>query len=1269
MTLNDKFQTHKVQLYNNLPLFGKLVRQKAVTALIQDASAEAIQILAEALASGRKAVQDSILQECRLVIGPRSIDTVCMIWAISRHPELTTLLSQRRWVASKPLKVHLLTALKLKQTQIVSTGGAKLVKALLEASDDVDSNIAETARSVLKHISDPEVKKTFHNLIIKQGNARACQLAIETQYPPPTDPTQQLLFYVITSQWSKIEQLKPDPSLRRKAYRQASKRLQKKIAGQAWRSGQVEWWDIVDQPDWSLLTGQEWQTIVDTLVHNKQWNKMWQLTKTLPLGQSINLLTQLKNQSWTPHDKKEQAIFSVVSQYVEQCQGQSPQLSKLGKQITVSPQSGVIQLAISPAGQFLALTSWEWSGYKLQTWNFSESKLLKTVKTWAQLMLIINEELLVTLEGQDTRLITLRQLSTGKQLKTLKNLMNSRITKLVASNKGQLLIGLGQNNSVQFWQLPAGHLLKTIQLHTFKNNLSTSDDGQTIIIQDGDRTQLWSLSEGHLIQLGQFQDLSHQIAISQQLMVTANLNDNYIQLRQLPDGHLSKNLQFDSQTQLTHFALSPNGKLLITAHAQDVGLKLWQLPEGTLLNTLTPQSGAVHPDGIKQMALSPDGHLLASIGYEGNQVWLQSLPDGTLLQKSGNISRWLDHLSFSADARYLTLTSNKNRTIRRWQIETSPLSDILLSRITTLQLVWLFERLSSTLILPPEKSWLKLLLSLIFWQRQDEAAIRDILNQYLLCGQTPAAVLEIAVATAYIPPEAQQQALFYFLTGQWDKYETLDFDQSMLKTAYETADEQLRQRIRQTLRTAGRTDFLTIISGRNYNFEAKAASANEADLIIKVLTDKQEWDKLWNLALELPLEWSTHILQILTQNSWEADSQDKQATFKALIPLAQQEMLTIKNWADFVPAASQRANASVPGRINSLAFSPHRPLIAIGTGQGKAVLWNFETAERVWMDKVEHSVGQITFTLADVLLFTERSNRVATPCGVYRYANNQVIRLGQHIGSVTALEAVDGSHFLTTGRDGVSAFWNLDGMVDHIKMATGGYWPRGASTSPDGQKALIFSKDIIYLLELPSLERAGYDWHKGRMPRQATFGADNQTLILSRAEDVFTLHNKKGQLQHSNSSLIRHTGTVQGLEMALNRSVLLTAGSEGQINFIFWPTRTLLGHVNVPGKRLTSLHVSPDGAFMAVGDSDASFSLWDLRSMSLPLLLNRPLKQAQPTHLSWLLGLIKNDNLPLQAQNTLRYLEIVLHHRFRYDIEISSGPDILVGEFDIELEG
>jgi len=148
---------------------------------------------------------------------------------------------------------------------------------------------------------------------------------------------------------------------------------------------------------------------------------------------------------------------------------------------------------------------------------------------------------------------------------------------------------------------------------------------------------------------------------------------------------------------------------------------------------------------------------------------------------------------------------------------------------------------------------------------------------------------------------------------------------------------------------------------------------------------------------------------------------------------------------------------------------------------------------------------------------------------------------------------------------------------------------------------------------------------------------------------------------------VNHTGTIQAVVMLDRRSVLITAASEGDILFTAWDNRSVIGGVHTSGPRLTSLHTSPDESFMAVSDSDGFVSLWDLRTLDVPLLFTAPLAKTVPDHLAAVQAAKQIADLSDKLRRALELLERVMQYRFRYDIEIGEVPTIKVGEFDIEI--
>lgn len=133
--------------------------------------------------------------------------------------------------------------------------------------------------------------------------------------------------------------------------------------------------------------------------------------------------------------------------------------------------------------------------------------------------------------------------------------------------------------------------------------------------------------------------------------------------------------------------------------------------------------------------------------------------------------------------------------------------------------------------------------------------------------------------------------------------------------------------------------------------------------------------------------------------------------------------------------------------------------------------------------------------------------------------------------------------------------------------------------------------------------------------------------------------------------------------------MIISADTSGQVNFTSVETRELIKTIGLPGNSLTSLHVSPDGSFMAIGDSQATMSLWDLRLLDIPDLLMRPCGTSFAGDLAAASEFLADTGLPEDVRSAVEFLRCVLRYRCRHDIELDEAITIQAGEFDIEIEG
>jgi len=528
-----------------------------------------------------------------------------------------------------------------------------------------------------------------------------------------------------------------------------------------------------------------------------------------------------------------------------------------------------------------------------------------------------------------------------------------------------------------------------------------------------------------------------------------------------------------------------------------------------------------------------------------------------------------------------------------------------------------------------------------------------------------------ALEADYAPRDEHQRALFFFLTEQWERYEALDFDRRLLRAVYEAADAGLRQRITEKLRAAGRADFLTVIAGGDYRSRAAVMSPAEADFLVQMLAAHKEWAKLWTLAFDLPFSSSARIVQLLAQAGWRPESGDEQEALAQLTELAATEMaMSSEEISRFLPPAIERARVRVAGRVNDVAFAPNRQVIAIGTGQRKVALWNFQRGamERA-LDGFNHALGRVVFLADGTLLCAERT-KAEEPCAIRGWRDGRNFTLAEHRGSVTALEPVGESHALTAGRDHSVALWDVESMRKVARLEAP-KWARGARVSSDGKRAALLYDGVAFA-DLPKLKglttTAGWEWNG--VARSADFAPDDESLIVGKFNgDVLVCRHGQPFLEVEARPFFQHTAQAQGVETLGERGVVITAGADGHVQFTSWANRAPIGSLKIGGERLTSLRVSPDGSFMAIGDSDASMSLWDLRALDVPMLFARPLACAAPAQMAAVSALAESANLDPRAQRALKFLELLLRHRFRYDIEVDEVPVIQAGEFDIEIEG
>ncbi len=551
----------------------------------------------------------------------------------------------------------------------------------------------------------------------------------------------------------------------------------------------------------------------------------------------------------------------------------------------------------------------------------------------------------------------------------------------------------------------------------------------------------------------------------------------------------------------------------------------------------------------------------------------------------------------------------------------------------------------------------------------DQLCDQLILNDHQLAKQ-------IALECNYLPSTPARQALFFMLTGQYEKYACLDFDQRLLRVIYDTSTEDLRQKIARQIQQSGRVDFLSVMAGMDYQARAGDLTEDEIKILINMLVERKEWGKIWVLTRELPLSWSIKLLRVLSQAGWKPDTTEEHDLFQQLVELISQPIASEpEEIQKSIPPAVYRSWLNSSGRINDIAFSPNHSQVAIACSNKKIIIWDFHEAKISHeIRDFSHSVGLVEYMPDGTLIGAERTVNDAE-CKIIAWDGIKCVKVGEHQGSIAKIIPTKNYGLLSAGKDQQLKRWDLVNK-NPISNAHLIDWPRAASVNP-AESHLLLLDQRVKMVSLPELQYIQVQSRNrsGKIPIYDSVASevlalpDNQHFLLGQNNGQVILYKaEKKENQWGKTAIFAHRDRIQGIEFHHSSQRIITAGNEGYLSFTAWPDITDQKIIQQPKGKVTALKISPDGQFMATGSSEDGLFLWDLRMDQIPALFYQPLAKTRPNHLAAVNSLLENPALPAAIMNALRYLSIILQHHFRFEIQIVDLPGIQPGSFDIIID-
>ncbi len=346
-------------LFNEIPFLGIRISKFALFKLYSDKTPASVRVLAEALNKSKNPkLNSNILKKLSGITEQTCIDEVCEVWNHSRHRDLTHLLVEKNWVASAPINIRVLSALKTRKLQVITNGGKEIVEPLLNAFRDKDSEIANRASECATMFDQPEYKELLFRLVLEQDHPIARQVVIKAQYAP-REPSQRAVFYFLTEQWDKYESLDYEYSLLQTAFEHSNEQLRQKITEQIRKAGRVEWLKVFAGGNQNRrlgeMTNAEWETTLTILDSGKQWGEMWGLAQKAPAIWSKKILQKLKQIEWVPEAKEERKGFERLIELADTCSDKpDPIYCKATYQGNLGESVSIYKISLSLDGKILA---------------------------------------------------------------------------------------------------------------------------------------------------------------------------------------------------------------------------------------------------------------------------------------------------------------------------------------------------------------------------------------------------------------------------------------------------------------------------------------------------------------------------------------------------------------------------------------------------------------------------------------------------------------------------------------------------------------------------------------------------------------------------------------------------------------------------------------------------------------------------------------------------------------------------------------------------
>ena len=152
------------------------------TDVLSQVDAEPVLYLVAALGDADAVIRENALTVLQRLQNPKGVDALCGLWAQKRDERLGQIIAQRKYVATAPAQVRVLSGLKAGATDVLSQVDAEPVPYLVGALGDADAVIRENALTVLQRLQNPKGVDALCGLWAQKRDERLGQIIAQRKY-------------------------------------------------------------------------------------------------------------------------------------------------------------------------------------------------------------------------------------------------------------------------------------------------------------------------------------------------------------------------------------------------------------------------------------------------------------------------------------------------------------------------------------------------------------------------------------------------------------------------------------------------------------------------------------------------------------------------------------------------------------------------------------------------------------------------------------------------------------------------------------------------------------------------------------------------------------------------------------------------------------------------------------------------------------------------------------------------------------------------------